>query len=125
MDEKERKTRTGVAKIEERKHPRFLLNLPVEYYLISSEGNHAGYTFNASEGGLMVNLPERLEVGQHLKMKLFFSFGPDINTIEIVSQVVWTDQLEKDGSYRAGVQFMEISKDDKNRLGSFLTKLTT
>ncbi len=123
MDNKESKPRIGVAKIEGRKDPRFLLNLPLEYSLVNSEDNHAGYTFNASEGGLMVNIPERLEVGQSLKMRLFFSFGPDINTIEILSQVVWTDQSEKDGSYRSGIKFMEITPDDKGRLGRFLQNL--
>jgi len=118
------KPRTGVAKIEERKHPRFLLNLPIEYYLVDSKVNHPGYTLNASEGGLMVNIPERLEVGQLLKIKLFFSFGPDINSIAILSQVVWSDHAEGEEGYRCGVKFIEISTEDLKHLVVFLEKLT-
>ncbi|MBU1207507.1 MAG: PilZ domain-containing protein [Proteobacteria bacterium] len=71
MEENKLKPRTGVAKIEERQHPRFLLNLPIEYYRVSSDINQSGYTVNASEGGLMVNLPEKLEVGQLLRIRIF------------------------------------------------------
>jgi len=123
MEENKLKPRTGVAKIEERQHPRFLLNLPVEYYRVNSDVNQAGYTVNASEGGLMVNLPEKLEVGQLLKIKLFFSFGPDINSVEILSQVVWADHSGGEEGYRSGVKFIKVSAEDLNRLANFLKKL--
>jgi len=123
MEENKLKPRTGVAKIEDRQHPRFLLNLPVEYYRVNSDVNQAGYTVNASEGGLMVNLPEKLEVGQLLKIKLFFSFGPDINSIEILSQVVWTDHSGGKEGYRSGVKFIEVSAEELKRLVNFLQKL--
>jgi len=124
MEENKLKPRTGVAKIEEREHPRFLLNLPVEYYRVNSDVNQAGYTVNASESGLMLNLPEKFEVGQLLKIKLFFSFGPDINSIEILSQVVWTDHSGGEEGYRSGVKFIKVSAEDLNRLVNFLQKLT-
>jgi len=117
------KPRMGIAKIEERQHPRFLLNLPIEYYRVDPEINQAGYTVNASESGLMVNLPEKFEIGQLLRIKLFFSFGPDINAIEILSQVVWTDQSGSEEGYRSGVKFIEVSSEDLNRLINFLKKL--
>jgi c-di-GMP-binding flagellar brake protein YcgR len=123
MEKGTSKRRTGIAKIEERKHPRFLLNLPIEYYRVDSDFNQAGYTVNASESGLMVNLPEKLEVGQLLQMKLFFSFGPDINSIEILSQVVWTDPSGSEEGYRSGVKFIEVSSESLKQLINFLQKL--
>ncbi len=123
MEENKLKPRTGVAKIEERQHPRFLLNLPIEYYRVNSDVNQAGYTVNASESGLMLNLPEKLEVGQLLKIKLFFSFGPDINSIEILCQVVWTDHSGGEEGYRSRVKFIKVSAEDLNRLVNFLQKL--
>ncbi len=124
METGEIRRRTGVARFEERKHPRFLLNLPVEYYRLKENSQQAGYTINASEGGLMVTLSEKLEVGELLKIKLFFSFGPEMNAIETLSRVVWTNRGEKDEEYRTGVQFLEISPEDQNRLSSFLKKMT-
>lgn len=123
MNVGEIRRRTGVARFEERKHPRFILNLPIEYYRLKGDTQQAGYTINASEGGLMVTLSEQLEVGELLKIRLFFSFGPEMNAIETLSRVVWTNRGEKDEEYRTGVQFLEISPEDQNRLSLFLRKM--
>ncbi len=123
MKEQEGSRRTGVARIEERKHPRFLLNLPIEYALVDSEVSQTGYTFNTSEGGLMVNLPQKLEAGQLLKIRIFFSWGLDISSIEILSQIVWTDHTPGDEGYRSGVKFLEVSEEDLNKLILFMKKL--
>ncbi len=121
-----RRTRphVGIAKFEKRRHPRFLLNLPVEYYRVNSNLNSPGYTSNASKGGLMVNLPEQMDIGQYLKITLFFSFGSDLDSINMLSQVVWADHAGEDGSYRSGVRFVDISSEDMNRLETFLKKLS-
>ncbi len=64
MEEKEIKPRMGFAKFEQRKNPRFLLNLPIEYYRINYQMvNRVGHTVNASEDGLTEYLPEKLEIG--------------------------------------------------------------
>jgi c-di-GMP-binding flagellar brake protein YcgR len=123
MEENKLKPPTGAAKIEERKHPRFLLNLPIEYSPVNSDINQAGYTFNTSEGGLMVNLPEELEPGRLLQMRIFFSFGPDINSIGILCQVVWTDHSRGEEGYRSGVKFLKLSAQDLDKLVAFLRKL--
>jgi c-di-GMP-binding flagellar brake protein YcgR len=72
----------------------------------------------------MANFPEQLHIGQHLILKLFLSLGPDINAIEIFSQVVWSDNLEKEGGYRSEIRFVDISPDNKNKLENFLNKLS-
>ncbi len=123
MKEQKAKKRTGVARIEERKHPRFLLNLPIEYALVDSEVRQTGYTFNTSEGGLMVNLPQKLETGQLLKIRIFFSWGLDISSIEILCQIVWTDHAPGDEGYRSGVKFLKVSEEDLNKLILFMKKL--
>jgi hypothetical protein len=120
----ERRTPSGVKKSDMRRHPRFLLNLPIEYSQGESDITHAGYTFNTSEGGLMANLPEQVDTGQHLRLKLFLSLGPDVKAIETLSQVVWRDNLEKDGGYRSGVRFVDISPENKNKLENFLNNLS-
>ena len=67
-----------------------------------------------------------MEIGQHLKMKLFFSAGSDLNAIEMVTEVVWEDiHLGKEwGDYRFGVKFVDISSDDLNELKDFLRSLS-
>jgi c-di-GMP-binding flagellar brake protein YcgR len=118
------KPRYGTVNFERRKYPRFNVDLPVEYSkpdLISKPGRAT----NVSEGGLLLYFPERMEIGQHLSLKLFFSFGLELKTIETLVQVVWMDiDPGKDwGEYRTGVKFLDISPESLDTLKSFLKSL--
>jgi c-di-GMP-binding flagellar brake protein YcgR len=81
---------------------------------------------SVSEGGLLIYFPEQMEIGQHLRLKLFFASGSELNAIEIIAEVVWMDiHLGKGwGDYRSGVKFVDISSEDLNRLNNFLRSLT-
>ena len=126
MEEKEIKPRVGIVNFEKRGHPRFNVDLPIEYYQINSPIIQTGRAINASEGGLLVYLPEKMEIGQHLRLKLFFVSGSELNTIEMLTEVVWRDiHLGKNGGdYRSGVKFVDISTKDLNRLKDFLVSLS-
>ena len=78
------KHRYGTVNFEKRKHPRFNIDLPVEYYEIDSATHRDGQAINASEGGLLLYLPEQMEIGQYLRLKLFFTSGSELNTIEML-----------------------------------------
>jgi len=41
--------------------------------------------------GIVALLPERIELGQQLVLKLFFPSGKALETVETLVQVVWTD----------------------------------
>jgi c-di-GMP-binding flagellar brake protein YcgR len=99
------------------------LNLPVEYYPAKSKTLRKGHAENASQGGLIVYLRKHFKVGDLLKLRLFFSSGRALNTVETVSQVVWTEKLE-DAEYRCGMKFVDISIEDMDKLSSFLKKLS-
>jgi c-di-GMP-binding flagellar brake protein YcgR len=127
MREEEKKNRPhyGTVNFEKRKHPRFDVDLPIEYVrsgLVASRGE----ALNASEGGLLVYLREEMEVGQYLSLKLFFSFESELATIETLVQVVWTDihLAENRQDYRAGVEFTDISPGDLEKLRKFLRGLS-
>ena len=69
-EEKGTKSRYGTVNFEKRKHPRLSVDLPVEYRrtdLIVEQGRAA----NASEGGLLLYLPEHMGMGNHLRLKPF------------------------------------------------------
>jgi len=126
-EEKDTKPRTGIVNLERRKYPRFSVNLPVEYYQINSSISHTGRALNASEAGLLIYFPELMEIGQHLKLKLFFTSGSKMNTIETLVQVVWIDIHlgEGWGDYRTAVRFVDISQEDLERLKNFLRSLSS
>jgi hypothetical protein len=123
-EEKETKTRYGTVNFEKRKHPRFSVDLPIEYSR-ADQLSEQGYAINASEGGLLLHLPEQMEVENRLRLKLFFTVGSELNTIETVVEVVWVDMplLKDRGDYRTGVRFVEISTEEMDRLKNFLKSL--
>lgn len=124
-EEKETKSRYGTVNFEKRKHPRFSVDLPVEYSRANLSADQ-GRAMNASEGGLLLYLPEQMTIGNHLRLKLFFTMGSELNAIETLVEVVWVDvHLGKDwGDYRTGVRFDEISAEDMGKLKSFLSSLS-
>ena len=125
-EEKEIKPRYGTVNFERRRYPRFNVDLPIEYYEIDSSINHTGHAFDASDGGCLLYLTEQVEIGQHLKAKLFFTSGSDLNTIETLAEVSWIDIHlgEVWGDYRYGVKFIDISPEAMNKLKNFLRSLS-
>ncbi len=126
MEEKGIKPHFGIVNFERREHPRFNIDLPIEYYLIPSKSGGSGQAINVSEGGLLVYLTEKVDIGQHLQLKLFFPSGSELKTIEMVVEVVWVDiHVGKDwGDFRSGLRFIDISPDNLNRLKTFLRSLS-
>jgi hypothetical protein len=113
---------------EKRKHPRFSVDLPIKYGRTNLLFKYAR-AVNASQGGLLLRLPEEIEVGQHLALKLFFpsqSELTELNTIKASVRVVWTDlHMRKDWSwdYQTGVRFVDICTEDTTVLRNFLGNL--
>ena len=126
MEEKVRKLHYGIVNFERRKYPRFNIDLPIEYSFLPSAVSHPGRALNGSEGGLLVYLSEKVEMGQLLQIKLFFPSGSELNGVETMAEVVWMDiHLEKDsGDYRCGVRFVDISPESLNKLMRFLRDLS-
>ena len=111
--------------LEKREFPRSDVDLPVKYSktnLFFKQGRAA----NASEGGLLICLPEKMDIGHHLVLKLFFPLHSGLNIIEAVVRVAWMDiHLRKDWTwdYRIGVGFEDISQANMTILKNFLTNL--
>jgi c-di-GMP-binding flagellar brake protein YcgR len=124
-DETEPKRRIGILDLERRKYPRFKINLPLDYYRVDTPTSQSGRTENASEGGLEIYFPEKMGIGERLKLRLFFSSSrEDLRAVEVLAEVVWIDILAGDGEYRSGVKFVDISQDDLQKLKAFLESLT-
>lgn len=124
-DEKETKPRFGTVNFERRKHPRFSVDLPVEYWpIINNSKSHPGRTVDISEGGLLLYISDQIELGQNLRLKLFFDSGLELKSIEANVQVVWKDfRFQEEDYYRIGVRFVDISPEDMEKLRSFLINL--
>jgi hypothetical protein len=126
--EEDAKLRYETPNLEKRRYPRVTVDLPVEYtqkdWVVRQ-----GRVINASEGGLLANFPEQMEIGQHLKLKLFLTSGSKSNVMEITNQVVRMDVLagegEAWGDYRTGMKFVDISLENQCTLKMFLSSLSS
>ncbi len=119
-------SRSGFINFEMRRHPRYEVDLPLEYSRVNSPLSYTGRAINASEGGLMLYLFEKVEIGQHLKLTLSFGLDSDADTIDVIAQVVWVDigsrwAMEE---YRVGVMIVDISSKDRLKLRNLLESLS-
>jgi hypothetical protein len=74
----------------------------------------------------MVYLPEKVEIGQHLKLMLSVGSKSALDTIDMIAQVVWIDigssmPME---DYRVGVMIVDISSTDRLKLKHLLESLS-
>jgi len=118
-------TKMGVLAIEKRKHPRFSVELPLDYSRVNGKETLGGMVANASEGGLLVYLPERVEMGTLLKIEIFYVRGLELDNIKAVGKVVWCDLAAREswGEHRYGLQFESIDEKNFNRLETLLKEV--
>ena len=118
-------TKMGVLAIEKRKHPRFSVELPLDYSRMNGKETLGGMVANASEGGLLVYLPERVEMGTLLKIEIFYVRGLELDNIKAVGKVVWCDLAAREswGEHRYGLQFESIDEKNFNRLENLLKEV--
>ena len=115
----------GVLAIEKRKYPRFSVELPLNYSRTEGEKPLGGMVANASEGGLLVYLPERIELGALLKIEILYVRGLELDTIRAVAKVVWCDLAAREswGEHRYGLQFQYIDQKDFAQLTTLLKEV--
>ena len=110
---------------EKRRFPRFNVDLPVKYSRANLIFKY-GRAVNASQGGLLIYLPEEMGIGQRLGLRIFFPSRSEFNAFETFVQVVWKDvHLRKDWTwdYRTGVKFVDVSPDHMTELKKFLVNI--
>ena len=117
-----KKPRFGTVNSERRKHPRFSLDLPVEYWKGDHTGSHPSRTGDISEGGILLYLPHEMEIDKNLRLRLFIHSGDDFIFIQPLVKVVWKDFPHGGkGEHRIGVKFVKISEKDMTILRNFLS----
>ena len=118
------RSREGIFIVERRKHPRFNIELPLDYR-IEREDRYGGITTNASIGGVLVYLPEAIVVGASLKIEILFAKGSELNSIKANAKVVWSDLAPKEiwGEYRYGLEFESFQEGDFQKLRKLLKEL--
>jgi len=112
------------ALTEKREHPRIPLRLPTEYFPTGAVNARLCYTINICENGVLLCLPEKVNVGDRLRVEIYYYFEYDLATFEALGKVVWVKRLEdSEVEYRCALEFIELAPADSENLKRFLSKI--
>jgi hypothetical protein len=76
---------------------------------------------DANEGGIQVSLPEKLQIGDLFKIKIFAPVNSEVKTIQAIAKVVWASRTKmRSGKYRYGLQLQSFYKGDLNKYKALL-----
>jgi hypothetical protein len=115
----------GTFSAERRHYPRIRAELPLGYSIVDEKKNHGGMVGDVSEGGLLVYLKERLNVGTRLKLEILFVRGLELSSIDGVARVVRSELTARGnwGEHRYGLQFESFCEGDLDKLKSMLKEV--
>ena len=115
----------GTFVVERRQHPRISVELPLDYSIADPNEHKAGMVADASEGGVLVYLKERVGIGTALNIEILFVKGLELSSIKGIAKVVWSDlaAIEGFGEYRYGLQFHSFHEGDLDRLKKMLKEV--
>lgn len=99
--------RTGFA--ERRKNPRYDCELPIDCITSDSE-THVGIAANISQGGMLVRLHDRIELGSPLRINLIFIKGFQLKIVRANAVIIWCQVVRHAfwGRYRYGLRLIEL-----------------
>jgi hypothetical protein len=109
---------------EKRKHPRFDLDLPLEYRETDSPHARGALVINASESGLLVHSIKDMPVGTKLNMTVLFPKGFELANFRVIAEIVWKDIHwgENHNGYQFGLKFVGILEEDHQKLKELLSE---
>lgn len=115
----------GTVVVERRRHPRINVELPLDYSIVEAKESHGGMVADASEGGLLVYLKERIPIGTHLKIEILFVKGLELTSIKGITKVVWSDLAARESfeEFRYGLQFQSFHEGDLDTLKTLLNEI--
>ena len=107
---------------ERRRHPRVNARLPLQYKDIQRpiEAYSGTLSRDVSEGGVRFLSNEFLSVFTRLLLEV--SIPSLSRPVKAISKVAWIQKVPRSNQYNVGVQFMDMTEEDKKQLASFVTK---
>lgn len=111
--------------VEKRRFPRLPVELPLDYARTGKKAEFGGIVKNASEGGILVYLPEKMDVGEMLKVDIYFPKGLELQTIKGLAKIVWADLATKETwrEHRYGLKFHALPHKTLQKLKSLLNEV--
>ena len=97
-----------------RKHPRVVLDLPLEYRLTNIPKAHGALVINGSEMGLLIESVKNIPLGTNLNITVLYPKGYEMANFEVSAEIVWKKVYcnEDWEGYQYGLKLIQISKED-------------
>ena len=111
--------------MEKRKHNRITAHLPVKYRKLSEPWGvmkNGTVTCNLSKGGINFRAKEFMPKAGRIVMELDV---PDRKPLKAISRVAWILRSQHGDDYDVGNQFLEMSREDKDVLFSYVDELAS
>jgi hypothetical protein len=107
---------------EKRKHPRYNMDLPLEYRVLDAPHLHGAMVVNVSESGLLVDSVKNLSIGTQLNIAVLFPKEFELDNFEVLAEIVrkdkyWEENLER---YQFGLKFIHILEENYRKLKELL-----
>lgn len=103
---------------ERRRFKRIPEHLGISYKVLPASGVKRSITKDISTIGICFLAHEFIVQGAFLEVKL--SMGRQMYAFDAVAQVAWIREQPFSGKYEVGIQFVEISPDDAQRLNEYI-----
>ncbi len=108
---------------EKRRYTRVPSLVPLQYRSLKNlkEGSTGTLTHDIGEGGVRFKSNEFISLACRLLLEINLPLGD--KPIKAISKVAWIRKSPEQKEYEIGNQFLEISKEDRERIMQFVNKL--
>jgi hypothetical protein len=114
--------RRSILRGEKRKHPRVILDLPLEYHALDAPSVYGAIVVNGAEEGFMIRALQDMRLGTRLNVSILFPNGFELATFEALAQIVRKGLSEKrNEGYKYGVKIVHINEYDRFKLRYILS----
>ncbi len=113
---------------ERRSHPRFFIDLPLEFRDMDDSCLRGAIVVNASEGGFLIETVRDIPVGKELSITVLYPKGFTLVDFKVVAKIVRKKPYSKEDlkgnkywkGYQYGLEFIQISDEDRWKLSVIL-----
>jgi c-di-GMP-binding flagellar brake protein YcgR len=109
--------------VERRRFPRVRADFGVKYKIKDSDTTPIkAVSINIGEGGIMMKISEKLDIGTALKLDI--TFPPPYGNIEVLAEVIYVLENYWDDypPYRCGVELLDLKEKDKELIRKFVNE---
>ena len=114
---------------ERRSHPRFVVDLSLEYREMGDSCLRGGIVIDVSEEGLLIETVRDIPVGTELNVTILFPKGSELANFKVLTKIVRKKPYWKEDSkgnrywegYQYGLEFIQILEENRWKLDLLLS----